>query len=113
MAHEVVAQGYRLECEQLRTGEASFYVAAVPQPGDYPGTDDQPIACEVVPNGPEVEEAVDRLVRSAYSATCNDTAQRAKGKVLGACVECGGLGWFEPGLERAVCPGCRREEMSA
>lgn len=51
-AQQIIAAGYRFECEILSTGEVSLTI-----------TDDEADhAIEVVPNGPGMGEAVDRLV---------------------------------------------------
>lgn len=51
-AKQIIAAGYRFECEILTTGEVSLTI-----------TDDEADhAIEVVPNGPGMGEAVDRLV---------------------------------------------------
>lgn len=57
MANTVRTFGGAFEAEVLTTGEVSFTV-------HY---DDEDIAIEVVPNGPGVGDAVDRLVRSAVA----------------------------------------------
>lgn len=59
LAAHFVAAGGRFECEELRTGEASF-TAVFRVEGEI-----QDIAIEVVPNGPPVVDAVERLVRRA------------------------------------------------
>ena len=51
----------RFECEVLTTGEVSLTVCD-PDADDGEGAD---IAIEVVPNGPEVPGAIDRLVLAA------------------------------------------------
>ena len=53
-AAKIIAAGLRLEAEVLRTGEVSFTVFDVETETDE--------ACEVSRNGPEVLEAVDRLI---------------------------------------------------
>ena len=55
-AAELVAAGCRLEIEVLRTGEVS---AAVERGDDT-------WAIEIVPNGPAVPEAVDKIICDAY-----------------------------------------------
>jgi hypothetical protein len=59
LAQEFIDGGGRFECEELRTGEASL--TAVHDVEGEPAD----IAIEVVPNGPEVPPAVERLVRRA------------------------------------------------
>jgi len=60
-AAEVVAAGGRFEAEVLNTGVVSFEVVA--------GDSDDPfsVAIELCENGPAVLDAVDQLVRDAYS----------------------------------------------
>ena len=54
-AQRIIASGYRFECEHLSDGHVSLTIA-----NDKRGDVD----IEVVPNGPEVPVAVDRLVTS-------------------------------------------------
>lgn len=56
-AHRLIEAGYRFECEELSTGHASLTIVDPDDEAD--------IAIEVVPNGPEVPAAVDRLVAEA------------------------------------------------
>lgn len=56
-AHKLIKAGYRFECEELSTGHASLTVVDPDDEGD--------IAIQVVPNGPAVPDAVDRLVAEA------------------------------------------------
>lgn len=68
-AKAITDEGYRFECEVLSTGEVSLTVC----------DDDGDLDIEVVPNGPSVPEAVDRLItrflgrehyaQAAYAAT--------------------------------------------
>jgi len=51
-AQAIIDAGYRFECEELVTGQASFTIS----------DDDGDAAIEVVMNGPGVPAAVDRLV---------------------------------------------------
>lgn len=60
-AEEFVGRGGRLECEVLGTGEVSLTAEI----GD---DDEAPVAIEVVPNGPAVPEAVDRLIDATRAA---------------------------------------------
>lgn len=53
-ALQIIQAGYVFECEELTTGHASLTIAD-PRKGDD-------VAIEVVPNGPAVPDAVDRLV---------------------------------------------------
>ena len=53
LASLITDRGYRFECEHLATGHASLTIAGL--------DDDEDI--EVVPNGPEVPAAVDRLIK--------------------------------------------------
>jgi hypothetical protein len=55
-ARAIIAAGHRFECEVLTTGEVSLTIHDVENGED--------LAIEVVPNGPEVPEAVVRLVES-------------------------------------------------
>ena len=60
-AQRLIDAGYIFEGEVLQTGECSFTV-------ERRGSDDEPIAMEVVPHGTGVPEAIDRLVRIAADA---------------------------------------------
>ena len=61
-ASELVANQIKFEIEELRTGEVSMTAE------DYrPGAEEPTLAIEVVPNGPEVVNAVDRLITRAYT----------------------------------------------
>lgn len=53
LAKAIIGRGYRFECEELVTGYVSLTVA------DDKGDHD----IEVVPNGPEVPAAIDRMIR--------------------------------------------------
>lgn len=56
----VVQAGGRFEVEVLLTGEVSFEIVR--------GDEEEPesLAIEIIPNGPDVLAAVDRLVANAY-----------------------------------------------
>lgn len=56
-ALRIIAAGYRFECEELSTGDVSLTIVGPDENGDE--TD---VAIEVVPNGPAVVAAVERLV---------------------------------------------------
>lgn len=56
-AHRLIKAGYRFEVEELSTGHASLTVVDPDDEGD--------VAIAVVPNGPEVPAAVDRIVAEA------------------------------------------------
>lgn len=58
LAGEFIAAGGYFECEHLRTNHASLTAG-------HPDAEQGDIAIELVPNGPKVPEAVDRLVRKA------------------------------------------------
>lgn len=58
LADIIVARGYRLECEMLPSREISLTIA----------NDDGDAAIEIVPNGPEVPAAVDRMIER-FAAT--------------------------------------------
>jgi hypothetical protein len=60
LAQEFIARGGYFECEELNTGHASFTAG-------HPDAEEGDIAIEVVMNGPDVLEAVDRLVRKAHT----------------------------------------------
>jgi len=62
MARLFIASGGRFECEELRTGDVSLTACKF-------GRD---VAIEVVPNGPLVEAAVDRLVRKSQAFLASD-----------------------------------------
>ena len=51
-AAEILAAGFRFECEEMMSGQVSLTI----------GDDDGDYAIEVVPNGPAVPDAVDRLI---------------------------------------------------
>lgn len=53
-AREIIAAGYRFECEILTTGEVSLTI--------HDAEDGIDVDIAVVPNGPGVGEAVDKLV---------------------------------------------------
>lgn len=53
-AREIIDAGYRFECEVLRTGHVSLTIADPREEED--------VAIVVVPNGPGIGEAVDKLV---------------------------------------------------
>ena len=59
LAESFIAAGGRYECEHLTTGHASLTAVY------FVDGEDQDIAIEVTPNGPEVVPAVDRLVRAS------------------------------------------------
>jgi len=59
------ALGVVFECEELSTGEVALYASDAAFP-------DEDLAIEVVPNGPEVPAAVDRLVRDALAMRNGD-----------------------------------------
>lgn len=52
----IVAAGYRLECEELNTGHVSLTI--------FDPDDEVDVGIEVVPNGPDVPDAVDKLIMS-------------------------------------------------
>jgi hypothetical protein len=56
LAEQFINAGGSYECEELTTGHASLTAV-------HPDCDDGDCAIEVVMNGPEVPEAVDRVVR--------------------------------------------------
>lgn len=58
-AAAIIVRGYRFECEHLSTGDVSLTIT-----NDKHGDVD----IEVVPNGPEVPAAVDRLVSRFFAA---------------------------------------------
>jgi len=62
MARLFIASGGRFEVEELTTGEASLTAVKF-------GRD---VAIEVVPNGPDVPAAVDRLVRTTQAYLAAD-----------------------------------------
>ena len=57
LAQHCITRGVRFEVEILTTGEVSLAAEG----------DDDTYAMEVVPNGPGVREAVERLVRATHS----------------------------------------------
>lgn len=58
LANQLIDQGVVFECEELRTGHIALYARDRLK-------DDSMLAVEIVDNGPEVEIAIDRLVRTA------------------------------------------------
>lgn len=60
LAQEFIAKGGHFDCEKLTTGHASLTAG-------HPDADDTDIAIEVVMNGPDVPEAVDRLIKRAHA----------------------------------------------
>lgn len=58
MAYKIIGAGYRFECELLNNQEVSLTVSNEDE-GDMDG--------ELVPDGPEVPLAVDRLITRFYS----------------------------------------------
>lgn len=61
-AEELHRRGYRFECETLTTGHVSLTIVGPTGPVDE--DDEGDVAIEVVPNGPSVLDAVDRLILS-------------------------------------------------
>jgi hypothetical protein len=59
LARQFIESGGRYECEHLTTEEASLTAVK-----EIDG-EEQDVAIEIVPNGPEVPAAVDRLVRAS------------------------------------------------
>lgn len=59
MAQKFIADGGYFECEETRTGHASLTAG-------HPAYEQGDLAIEVVLNGPDVPDAVDRLVRKAH-----------------------------------------------
>jgi hypothetical protein len=59
LAAQLIADGYRFECEILSTGQVSLTCE---------DDDDETLAIEVCSNGPDVPLAVDRLVSAASEA---------------------------------------------
>lgn len=53
-ALDIIKAGYRFEAEMLRTGEISLTIFCI--------ADEEDVDIEVIPNGPEVPLAVDRLI---------------------------------------------------
>lgn len=58
-ATALIAEGYEFESEVLSTGECSFTCGR---------GEDEMLAIEVCPNGPDVLDAVDRLVEESFEA---------------------------------------------
>jgi hypothetical protein len=59
LADAIAARGFRFECEMLPTREISLTIT---------NDDDGDVAIEVVPNGPEVPQAIDRMIEK-FAAT--------------------------------------------
>lgn len=64
MAMELIQKGYRFECELLSNGQVSLTVVDPMDEGD--------VAIEIVSNGPQVDGAVDRLVRTVYKGDSHE-----------------------------------------
>lgn len=62
MAARLIEAGFRFDIEELMDGTVSMTVE--PNAPDADG-EDQPIAIELCPNGPDVPAAVDRLITAA------------------------------------------------
>jgi len=62
LAHQLIDSGLFFEAEMLQTGEISLTANAVDDKREQ-----IEIAHEIIPNGPEVPLAVDRLVKNAAS----------------------------------------------
>lgn len=60
LAQGLLKQGYVFEIEELQTGEVSMSIE------DHSKEDPEVIAMEICPNGPEVPNAVDKMIREAY-----------------------------------------------
>lgn len=64
-AMAIIAAGYCFEIELLGTGHVHMTIS----------NDEEDLTCEVVPNGPEVPKAVDRMITRFYQenniASCN------------------------------------------
>lgn len=65
LADQLIAAGYRFECEILRTGQVNLDCCGPALGGD---TGDAPLAMEICDNGPPVVGAVERVVREAHAA---------------------------------------------
>jgi len=63
LASQLTTKGYRFEIEVLRTGHVSMEVCRETEEGEA-----EVLANEIVPNGPEIPEAVNRMIRSATTA---------------------------------------------
>lgn len=59
IAENLIKAGYCFEVEHLTTGQASFTIHDV--------NNDVDVAIAVVPNGPEVPEAVDQMIEGFYA----------------------------------------------
>lgn len=59
LAAEFMRRGGYFECEELSTGDVSLTAC-------HPDCEEGDCAIEIVPNGPEIEDAVDRLVLKAH-----------------------------------------------
>lgn len=70
LARELSEAGYLFETELLNTGEASFECLKLS------GDESDVLASEICANGPDVLEAVDRLVERAHETYTNRTAQK-------------------------------------
>ena len=62
LANRLIGAGYHFDIEELRDHTVSMTCEPNTTTDDE---DDAPIAIELVPNGPDVLEAVDRLIRAA------------------------------------------------
>jgi hypothetical protein len=62
LADRIVSRGYRFECEMLPTREISLTIT----------NDEADAAIEVVPNGPEVPRAIDRMIERFAAVLTQD-----------------------------------------
>src|SRR5215831_21154832 len=80
LAERFIVAGGRYECEELTTGHASLTAVY-----DVDG-EDQDIAIEVCPNGPEVLGRVEKLVRRSIlrlrELGCSELGMRATAELL-------------------------------
>ena len=59
LAQKLIDFGWRFECEMLSTGEISLTIFAIEEEED--------VCIEIIPNGLEVLDAVDRLVNKGHA----------------------------------------------
>ena len=77
-ADKVLRRGWRFEAEVLVTGEVSLTVED-DEDDEYPCQ-----AIQIVPNGPEVPKAVERLVNDAAEQAAKDSHDATDGAASGA-----------------------------
>jgi hypothetical protein len=71
-ADEIIAKGFRFECEELTTGHVSFTVA----------DDDGDVGIEICWNGVDVPTAVDKLINRVHKELCETHTPIEQGRAI-------------------------------